>query len=113
MTERQWMRLINDDYLAYTLGQYLFRRLGERNAIRSKDLSGLFGISGVTVRAKVHKLRTMGVPICSGAEGYWYAETDAEVRATIGQLRSRVKHILEAVEGLDNYINPSRDEERF
>lgn len=73
---------------------------GEANSISSRQLEHIYGISGSTVREVVNRLRAHGVPICSYAFGYYYAETKEELDRTIRQLRSRISKIAEAERGL-------------
>lgn len=92
------------------LAEYLQKfHMSRQNAIVSKRLRQ-FG-SGVEIREIVHALRVEGVPICSGAEGYYYAKDSAEIFATVKQLKSRVTSIEDAHAGLlDTYYEMKTDE---
>ncbi|MDL2293791.1 hypothetical protein LJC60_04085 [Ruminococcaceae bacterium OttesenSCG-928-D13] len=80
---------------------YLKRRCtGQRNAVSSPALEALFRVSGGRLRHSINELRCAGHPICSGDEGYYYAETSAELTATIRQLQSRISKIAGAKNGL-------------
>ena len=80
---------------------YLKRKCtGQRNAASSPALEALFRVRGAALRKAVNTLRCEGHPICSGDEGYYYAETEAEVTATIRQLTSRISKIAGAKNGL-------------
>lgn len=73
---------------------------GEAQAVTSRELETVFRIRGPCLRKAVNRLRAAGVPICSFASGYYYAETEEELDHTIRQLSSRIKCILHAVLGL-------------
>lgn len=74
--------------------------VGEKNAIKSKKLEVLFNVKGNIIRDLVNELRSEGVPICSGNNGYWIAEGVEDLIKTVNQLESRVKKINSAIDGL-------------
>ena len=81
--------------------QYLsFGHCGQQNPVTSKELERLFGITGSTVRQLVNMLRCDGNPICSDSTGYYYAETELELKHSIGHLHSRAMNIIKARNGL-------------
>ena len=49
----------------------------------------------------VNELRSAGVPICSDRNGYYIAKSREELDRTIVQLKSRVKKIQSAIDGLE------------
>ncbi len=57
---------------------------GEQYAAVSRELERRSASRGRSLRALINTLRREGVPICSNANGYFYAETDAELLQTIG-----------------------------
>ena len=73
---------------------------GEQYAAVSRELEKAFNIKGAELRALVNTLRREGVPICSNANGYFYAETDAELLQTISHMSSRIAGISGAIRGL-------------
>lgn len=73
---------------------------GVDNAITSTRLSDVFGCTGAEIRRMVSHLRAVGVPICSGHQGYWYADSVEDVEQTIAMYESRISKMLEAVGGL-------------
>ncbi|NCD08516.1 MAG: hypothetical protein EOL98_03655 [Negativicutes bacterium] len=73
---------------------------GQENAVTSKELERLFHIKGSTVRQLVNLLRCESNPICSDATGYYYAETELELKHSIGHLHSRAMNIIKARNGL-------------
>lgn len=73
---------------------------GQQSAVTAKEMSH-WG-KGVQIREMVHRLRVNGYPICSGEEGYYYAETRKDVERTLNSLRSRYNSILNAYNGLHN-----------
>lgn len=78
---------------------------GKANAIKSKDLQKVMGVGGERLRGMVNQLRFAGVPICSGAVGYWYAENNDEVRETLQHMMGRVCGLNKAIGGLSDYLN--------
>ena len=56
---------------------------------------------GTMIREMVNELRSAGVPICSDRNGYYIAKSREELDRTIVQLKSRVKKIQSAIEGLE------------
>lgn len=73
---------------------------GRENAVHSRELQRLFCLDGRTLRRKVHNLRADGVPICSDQDGYYYADTQAEINRTVGRLNTLVTKISNARTGL-------------
>ena len=49
------------------------------------------------------------IPICSSDSGYYYADTEEELRRTIRQLRSRIKKIAHAERGLTKALEQFTD----
>ena len=90
------------------LAEYLERyHLGAANAATSWELECAFGVRGKDLRYAVYGLRRQGVPIASNGNGYFYAATEQEVRATIAHMTHRISGIAAAIRGL------SRSLERF
>ena len=87
---------VDDDVLIYLRGQHT----GSENAVPSAKIECLFGISGVAVRQIVNKLRCEGQPVCSDANGYFYAKSKDEINGTISQLLGRTAKINAAARGL-------------
>jgi biotin operon repressor len=76
------------------------RHTGAENAVPSARIEYLFGIGGAAVRQAVNRLRRNGHPVCSNADGYFYAKNANEINDTIGQLLGRTKKITDAAQGL-------------
>ena len=57
----------------------------------------------------INSLRGDGIPICSSDSGYYYADTEEELRRTIRQLRSRIKKIAHAERGLTKALEQFTD----
>ncbi len=75
--------------------------IGKSRAIISSELEALTNLSGSQIREEVNKLRTAGIPICSGRTGYYLASTQEELDRTVAQLKSRVSQIRKAIKGLN------------
>lgn len=73
---------------------------GKEKAVSSAYLQSRFSISGRTVRKLVNQLRNDGNPICSGDNGYYYAENRQELLESIGQMTSRIIEIAKVKRGL-------------
>lgn len=88
--------MIKEDLLFFIRNNHI----GQENYITSSELELLFGINGASIRQIISKLRCEGQPICSDANGYYYAENHDEINNTATQLLGRTKKINEAVRGL-------------
>lgn len=73
---------------------------GEENVVRSKSIEETFGIKGSDLRRMMNRLRRAAYPICSGANGYYYAAHRKDVEATVAQLNSRIAQMIQARNGL-------------
>ncbi len=78
---------------------------GKRNAVTSREIEAKFRCKGTEVRKMVNDLRCQGVPICSCSKGYFYAETEDEVRHTIAHLDGRITAIEAARSGMNSVLN--------
>ena len=76
------------------------KHTGAENFTPSADIERIFGIGGAAVREIVNKLRCKGQPVCSDANGYYYAKNTNEINNTISQLLGRTRKINEAARGL-------------
>ena len=83
--------------LAEHLKQY---HMGEQNAVTSRALALEAAMSSRALRNSVNELRQDCVPIGSSGEGYFYTETEQEVRATINHMTHRISGIAAAIRGL-------------
>lgn len=84
------------------LAEYLHcHHYGSEYAVISKTLERKFAISGKTLRDLVNALRCEGIPIASNQNGYFYARTKTELRATIKHMRCRIAGIKAAISGLN------------
>ncbi len=88
---------------------------GKENAIHSKEIEKLFGISNRTVREYVTKLRKEGYPICSDNTGYYYANTQEEINETIKRLNEFITRVSNARTGMlyASVIEPGTTEIRI
>ena len=87
------------------LAEYLLcYRYGSENAVISKILERRFAIKGKPLRDLVNALRRDGVPIASDQNGYFYARTETELRATIKHMRCRIAGISAAIKGLNRAL---------
>ena len=88
------------------IGLYLKdHHTGSGNAIHSRELQHLFQIDGRNLRRKINRLRQDGIPICSDNTGYYYAETEQEVRNTVFRLNELSAKIGRAKDGLISGAN--------
>lgn len=78
---------------------------GEGAAISSTELERILHVKGTVIRMLVNTLRCESNPICSNAQGYFYAATQGEIQETIAQLTSRVHKISKARDGLLKYLD--------
>lgn len=73
---------------------------GRDNAVYSRELERLFSLDGRALRRKISSLRQDGHPICSDETGYYYAENQKEINATICRLNTLVTRISNARTGM-------------
>jgi len=73
---------------------------GKAKAVHSEELERLFCISGRNLRRKISALRQEGCPVCSDDCGYYYADSQKEINATVGRLSELVLKISNARTGL-------------
>lgn len=73
---------------------------GRDKAVYSRELERLFSLDGRTLRRKISSLRQDGYPICSDETGYYYAENQKEINATICRLNTLVMRISNARTGM-------------
>lgn len=71
---------------------------------KAKELANTHGIKDSEVRFIVNYLRKNGVCVCSSQKGYWLANNNDEVVATIDSLKSRVFEIQKAINGLEQHL---------
>lgn len=84
-----------------TLAEHLRRyHRGRDKAVTSRELEAAFNVRGIELRNLVNTLRRGGVPIGSDSNGYFYAATEQEVRATIAHMTHRISGIAAAIHGL-------------
>ena len=57
-------------------------------------------MTGRTLRRKISRLRQDGYPICSDENGYYYAESQSEINATVCRLNMLVTKISNARTGM-------------
>ena len=90
-----------EDALCEYLKKYC---LGSSRKVYSRNLETIFHVKGTEIRKMVNSLRCKEAPICSDAEGYYWAETKQELEETIFQLNSRIDKIAKARDGLAGRI---------
>lgn len=82
---------------------------GKKKLISSSDLESATGLSGNEVRKQINRLRREGIPIASNRYGYFYAETAAEVYATIRNLEKMRRGLDAAIRGLEEALDSFGD----
>lgn len=74
---------------------------GKERVIPSLKLERSLKLSGNEIRKQINALRRESIPIASSGEGYFYAETAAEVYATIRSLQKMRSGLDAAIGGLE------------
>lgn len=88
-----------------TVARYLGNGcMGQKNVVSSRELERVLGISGNELRRKINRLRQEAVPIAADRRGYYYAETAAEVYATIRVLEKMRRGLDAAISGLERAL---------
>ena len=67
-------------------------------------MESAFDVKGAALRKQINALRREGVPIASGENGYYYAETEQEIRRTIAHMKHRISGISTAIRGLEKSL---------
>ncbi len=73
---------------------------GRDKAVYSRELQHIFNLDGRNIRRNISKLRQDGYPICSDDSGYYYADSQSEINATVGRLNGLVTSVSNARSGL-------------
>ena len=73
---------------------------GRENTVYSREQQRLFSIDGRNLRRKISSLRQDGYPICSDESGYYYADNQKEINATVARLNQLVTKVSNARTGL-------------
>lgn len=73
---------------------------GRQKAVHSKELEDRFSIKGRDLRRVISALRQDGIAICSNEKGYYFAENQKEINATVSRLNELVTKISNARTGL-------------
>ena len=88
-----------------TISRYLKNGCkGHKNVVSSQELDRALGISGNELRRKINRLRQEAVPIAADRRGDYYAETAAEVYATIRSLEKMRSGLDAAISGLERAL---------
>lgn len=69
---------------------------GRENAACNKELRQALDCDERTVRRYIHRLREEGHPICSGQDGYYYADSVEDINETIARLDCMQKKLADA-----------------
>ena len=81
--------------------EYLRRHhVGKENAIHSRELEKMFLLDGRSIRRKISALRQEGAAICSDEAGYYFADNQKEINATITRLNELVTKVSNARTGM-------------
>ena len=62
---------------------------GKDNAKHQKELADIMGVSTYIFKKYVQNARRKGMNICSGNEGYWITENEAELKAFNNMLKKQ------------------------
>ena len=88
--------------IAESLESFLrLEHCGERLAIKAPELQERYGIGSVQLREIVNTMRLNGIPICSGACGYYYAASAKDIAKTQASMKSRAASITDAANGME------------
>ncbi len=87
--------------------------IGKENAIHQKELSEKLGVKPAMVKRMVQDARRVGVGICSGTEGYWFAKDDIEKQAFIRLLRKQAVARLTTVKPINDTLNTIKGQKEF
>lgn len=68
--------------------------------ITAPDLSTRFHLHPSDIRGIINLCRTMGLPVCSNARGYYWSTNPSDIQNTIDHIELRIAKQKEAVNGL-------------
>lgn len=88
--------------------EYICSCVGEENAVTSRTIEALFNIQGTELRVEINRCRSLGIPICSTRNGYFYASNRRELIETIESMQSRIRSIQCATNGLLETLSGDR-----
>lgn len=74
---------------------------GRKNAMSAERIMAVTHTHRSVLGEQINKLRQEEVPIASGKEGYFYAETAGDIYATIKFLRKLQESIEKTIRGLE------------
>lgn len=96
-----------DSHLEYSILKIIEKHVGVKNAIKDKDIRNLVEVPDpdkekptAGLRIIINTLRSKGVPICSGTQGYWWAESYSDLKLNMEALEGRAIKIFEATKGM-------------
>jgi hypothetical protein len=78
--------------------------IGEQYAATSRELESAFDVKGAALRQTDQRPAPRGRPIASNENGYYYAETEQEIRRTIAHMKRRISGISAAIRGLEKSL---------
>lgn len=74
---------------------------GRKRIVTAGTLCKVLNISDNELRKQINRLRRENVPIASSRDGYYYAETAADVYSTIKSLEKMRRGLDAAIDGLE------------
>ena len=78
---------------------------GRDSAITYGALAERLGIPRRSIEKAVRQMRLDGIPVITGNDGAWVAESPQEAREQAGRLRSRAIHIMEPAAALERWAD--------
>lgn len=78
--------------------------IGKSNSVMSAYLERVTKTKGSTIRKAISDLRADGYPICSWTNGYYWAESQEDIRETIDMLNHRCYKIIRAAKGMEKRL---------
>lgn len=74
---------------------------GQQNAVPLRDLAGMTGLDGRSVRLMIQAERLAGVPILSdNSTGYYLPANDGETDRFVRSMRNRAREIMRVAEAI-------------
>ena len=70
------------------------------NPVTAPAIAEKFKLHPSHVRGCINLARSMGIPICSNAKGYWYSSDSEEIQRTIEHIEERITKQKAAVTGM-------------
>ena len=93
------------DYVSAVVNYIRVNSNDGRSTVRGHEIASALRINDVAIRKWINEARSIGIPICSCQNGYYYSEDPEHISDTINKLKNRIAKQQMAIDGLCCRIN--------